>query len=71
VSRGRVESNPRRTSNPEDDKPVSVVPFGELEPAPWLDPEADDFVVLCRSPDDAAEVLEKVKDWTASASLPL
>ena len=32
---------------------------------------ADDFVVLCRSPEDAAAALTVVKDWTASAGLTL
>jgi RNA-directed DNA polymerase len=32
---------------------------------------ADDFVVLCRTPEDAAEALVVVKDWTASAGLTL
>jgi RNA-directed DNA polymerase len=32
---------------------------------------ADDFVVLCRTPADAAEALSVVKDWTASAGLSL
>lgn len=32
---------------------------------------ADDFVVLCRSPEDAAAALAVVKDWTASAGLTL
>jgi RNA-directed DNA polymerase len=32
---------------------------------------ADDFVVLCRSPADAAAALAVVKDWTASAGLTL
>jgi RNA-directed DNA polymerase len=32
---------------------------------------ADDFVVLCRSPEDAARALDVVKDWTASAGLTL
>jgi RNA-directed DNA polymerase len=32
---------------------------------------ADDFVVLCRSPEDAAEALAALKDWTASAGLTL
>ena len=32
---------------------------------------ADDFVVLCRTPADAAGALSVVKDWTASAGLSL
>ncbi len=32
---------------------------------------ADDFVVLCRTPEDAAAALDAVKDWTASAGLTL
>jgi len=32
---------------------------------------ADDFVVLCRTPEDAAAALTVVKDWTASAGLTL
>jgi RNA-directed DNA polymerase len=32
---------------------------------------ADDFVVLCRSPEDATEALAALKDWTASAGLTL
>jgi RNA-directed DNA polymerase len=32
---------------------------------------ADDFVVLCRTPEDAAVALQRVKDWTASAGLTL
>jgi RNA-directed DNA polymerase len=32
---------------------------------------ADDFVVLCRSPDDAAAALAVVQDWTARAGLVL
>lgn len=32
---------------------------------------ADDFVVLCRSPEDAAAALEAVQSWTAQAGLTL
>ena len=32
---------------------------------------ADDFVILCRSPEDAARALELVRDWTAAAGLTL
>jgi len=32
---------------------------------------ADDFVVLCRSPEDAAGALALVRDWTAQAGLTL
>jgi RNA-directed DNA polymerase len=32
---------------------------------------ADDFVVLCRSPEDAAAALEAVRDWTVRAGLTL
>lgn len=32
---------------------------------------ADDFVVLCRSPQEAAEALEVVRDWTEKAGLTL
>jgi RNA-directed DNA polymerase len=32
---------------------------------------ADDFVVLCRSPQDAAEALTVVRDWTEKAGLTL
>ncbi len=32
---------------------------------------ADDFVILCRTPEDAAEALAAVTDWTASAGLTL
>jgi RNA-directed DNA polymerase len=32
---------------------------------------ADDFVVLCRSPEDAAAALALVRDWTAEAGLVL
>jgi RNA-directed DNA polymerase len=32
---------------------------------------ADDFVVLCRSPHEAAEALAVVRDWTAQAGLTL
>jgi RNA-directed DNA polymerase len=32
---------------------------------------ADDFVVLCRTPEDAAAALTVVRDWTASAGLTL
>ena len=32
---------------------------------------ADDFVVLCRSPEDAAAALEMVRGWTAQAGLTL
>ena len=32
---------------------------------------ADDFVVLCRTPEDAAEALAVVQDWTAQAGLTL
>ena len=32
---------------------------------------ADDFVVLCRSPEDAAGALALVRDWTAEAGLTL
>ena len=32
---------------------------------------ADDFVVLCRSPDDAARALAVVREWTAQAGLAL
>jgi len=32
---------------------------------------ADDFVVLCRSPEQAAAALEVVRDWTAQAGLTL
>lgn len=32
---------------------------------------ADDFVVLCRSPEDAAAALAVVRDWTAQAGLTL
>ena len=32
---------------------------------------ADDFVVLCRTPDDAAAALALVRDWTAQAGLVL
>jgi RNA-directed DNA polymerase len=30
---------------------------------------ADDFVILCRSPEEAARALAKVQDWTAAAGL--
>jgi RNA-directed DNA polymerase len=36
-----------------------------------LDPRADDFVVLCRSPEDAAAALAVVREWTAQAGLTL
>jgi RNA-directed DNA polymerase len=32
---------------------------------------ADDFVILCRSPEDAARALELVQQWTATAGLTL
>jgi RNA-directed DNA polymerase len=32
---------------------------------------ADDFVILCRSPEDAARALERVQEWTATAGLTL
>jgi RNA-directed DNA polymerase len=32
---------------------------------------ADDFVILCRSPEDAARALETVQQWTATAGLTL
>ena len=32
---------------------------------------ADDFVVLCRSPEEAADALAVVRDWTAQAGLTL
>jgi RNA-directed DNA polymerase len=32
---------------------------------------ADDFVILCRTPEDAAGALNAVTDWTASAGLTL
>jgi RNA-directed DNA polymerase len=32
---------------------------------------ADDFVILCRSPEDAARALERVREWTAAAGLTL
>jgi RNA-directed DNA polymerase len=32
---------------------------------------ADDFVILCRSPEEASEALAMVKDWTATAGLTL
>ena len=32
---------------------------------------ADDFVVLCRSPEDAAQALAAVQEWTAQAGLTL
>src|SRR5262249_1979308 len=32
---------------------------------------ADDFVILCRSAEDAARALETVQQWTASAGLTL
>jgi RNA-directed DNA polymerase len=32
---------------------------------------ADDFVILCRSPEEAARALAKVQDWTAEAGLIL
>ena len=32
---------------------------------------ADDFVILCRSPEDAARALARVQEWTASAGLTL
>ena len=32
---------------------------------------ADDFVILCRSPDDARAALERVQLWTAIADLTL
>jgi RNA-directed DNA polymerase len=32
---------------------------------------ADDFVIMCRSPEDAAEALALVQDWTAQANLKL
>ena len=32
---------------------------------------ADDFVILCRSPEDAARALARVQDWTAEAGLTL
>jgi RNA-directed DNA polymerase len=32
---------------------------------------ADDFVILCRSPEEAARALAKVQDWTAEAGLVL
>jgi RNA-directed DNA polymerase len=32
---------------------------------------ADDFVIMCRSPEDAAEALALVQEWTAQANLKL
>jgi RNA-directed DNA polymerase len=32
---------------------------------------ADDFVILCRSPEDAARALARVQEWTATAGLTL
>jgi RNA-directed DNA polymerase len=32
---------------------------------------ADDFVILCRSPEEAAQALEMVRQWTAEAGLTL
>ena len=32
---------------------------------------ADDFVVLCRNPEEAADALAVVRDWTAQAGLTL
>lgn len=32
---------------------------------------ADDFVILCRSPEEAAQALAEVADWTAQAGLTL
>jgi RNA-directed DNA polymerase len=32
---------------------------------------ADDFVILCRSPEEAARALETVRQWTANAGLTL
>ena len=32
---------------------------------------ADDFVILCRSPEDAARALALVQEWTAEAGLKL
>jgi RNA-directed DNA polymerase len=32
---------------------------------------ADDFVILCRSPEDAARALARVREWTATAGLTL
>ena len=32
---------------------------------------ADDFVMLCRSPEEAAEALAVVREWTARAGLTL
>jgi RNA-directed DNA polymerase len=32
---------------------------------------ADDFVILCRSPEEASRALAKVRDWTAQAGLTL
>jgi len=32
---------------------------------------ADDFVVLCRTPDEAQQALEQVQNWTAAAGLKL
>ena len=32
---------------------------------------ADDFVILCRSPEEAERALALVQDWTASAGLTL
>jgi RNA-directed DNA polymerase len=32
---------------------------------------ADDFVILCRSPEDAARALDRVRGWTAMAGLTL
>lgn len=32
---------------------------------------ADDFVVLCRTPEEAAEALVVVREWTAQAGLTL
>ena len=32
---------------------------------------ADDFVILCRSPEEASQALAMVQDWTAAAGLTL
>ncbi len=32
---------------------------------------ADDFVILCRSPEDAERALAMVQEWTAEADLKL
>ena len=32
---------------------------------------ADDFVIMCRSPEEAARALAVVQEWTASAGLTL